>query len=56
MFFLRHASSASRVARAVPSEMAGVIPVTWNHSVPSRMTSQSNSPGMLSAMAEWFLS
>ena len=34
------------------SLMAGVMPVMWNHSTPSKALSQSISPGLASAMAD----
>jgi hypothetical protein len=44
-------SAPSRAARAALSESAGVMPVKWKAEAPSKMASQSNSAGSISAMA-----
>ena len=46
-------SSDSSIA---DSEMAGVMPVMWNQSTPSKTFSQSTSPGFASEMAEFVCS
>ena len=38
-------------SRRAPSEMAGVMPVMWNHVAPAKAFFQSTSPGLASAMA-----
>ena len=37
--------TASKHASAADCEIAGVIPVQWNHSTPSKALSQSTIPG-----------
>ena len=44
---------ASRQASAAPWLSAGVMPVQWNQSAPSRTLRQSTMPGWISEMAEW---
>ena len=45
-FFTASSDSAAAVA-----EMAGVMPVMWNHEPPAKVFAQSTSPGFASAMA-----
>ena len=49
--FLASCTDSSDSAIA-DSEIAGVIPVMWNHPTPSKALSQSISPGFAMAMAD----
>jgi len=46
------ACTPSRQTAAVPSLMAGVMPVQWNQSAPARTDCQSTSPGFTSEIEE----
>ena len=52
MPFALQAFTASRATAAVPSAREGVMPVVWNQVAPSRILSQSKSPGFTSAMED----
>ena len=43
----------SRDSSIADSEIAGVMPVMWNQSTPSKALSQSISPGFASAIEEY---
>ena len=44
--------AASSHAAAADADMAGVIPVKWNQSLPSKTRRQSTSPGSISAIED----